>query len=170
MIPFTARALSFPTICPLLLPLQPMLLTCRRRCWTSLYTDGLLSSAYRRPYSTKQQRPYALNIGISYAGKPPYSKQKASKAHFPKESPIVKWRDQTLAGAVGQYKNAGEDFFFTQSVRFGFLLCTSMTYSSLLPDEGKLGIQSIQSLYTHCLTRTQGVAFGVADGVGGAFI
>lgn len=63
--------------------------------------------------TTQTQRPYTLRLATSYAGKP--AEGRVPKAKFPKDSPIGNWKNAMLLDAVGQSKDAGEDFFFTQS-------------------------------------------------------
>ncbi|KAJ7449806.1 phosphatase 2C-like domain-containing protein [Mycena latifolia] len=103
----------------------------------------------RRHYSLLQ-RPYTFHIATDWAGKPAHPDIPRPKLSFPLDSPIVSWRDQSLARLSvhpGQPPSPGEDFF----------LCTNMRNNSVLPSTPLL----------RSLTTVQGVSLGVADGVGG---
>ncbi|CAE6447712.1 unnamed protein product [Rhizoctonia solani] len=86
---------------------------------------------------TAPRRPYKVEIGVSFAGKPALDAQQLPKKKtiaFSRDHPIAQWRDSLLKWENKQLRSrsAGEDFFYvTQSIN------------------------------------NSGVSLGIADGVGG---
>ncbi|KAJ3571893.1 hypothetical protein NP233_g3464 [Leucocoprinus birnbaumii] len=114
-------------------------------------TDRRLSTV------TSPPRPYAFHIGASWAGKLQRDLDPRFKIPFPKEGPIGSWRDETLSRSKGvKSLDAGEDFLFVQEMRNGSVCAFQMN-----------------SLFHRLILNfvlpaaVEGVAFGVADGVGG---
>ncbi|KAF5373902.1 hypothetical protein D9758_000574 [Tetrapyrgos nigripes] len=107
---------------------------------------------------------YRFHLATSWAGKPDLAEDRGMiKVPFPKESVIGMWRDQMLRRDVSGKrrkpslaKDAGEDFFFVQEMQNASVGMHSFS--------ARLVILSCYYL-SHCIL--QGIAFGVADGVGG---
>ncbi|KAG6818125.1 hypothetical protein H0H87_000030 [Tephrocybe sp. NHM501043] len=105
---------------------------------------------FTRCMSSAPLRPYKFHIGASWAGK---NLSKGLKAPpFPADSEIGAWRDQTLSRPKGiDSTSAGQDFLFVQPV-----------------DAKQFGTRSFAFVCCGGLMESvQGIAFGVADGVGG---
>jgi protein phosphatase PTC7 len=121
--------------------------------------------------------PYRFHVGASWAGKPPDARPAADKAAFkpfPKDSLIGQWRDRTLSRPKSVAStNAGEDFLFVQEVcrdllpAFpGFLFHSIDNFDQMRSQSVGTHLTPGWKVILHYLT-IQGVALGVADGVGG---
>ncbi|KAG8749075.1 hypothetical protein FRC12_013580 [Ceratobasidium sp. 428] len=65
------------------------------------------------------RRPYKIEVGVSFAGKPPSKLQgqpKRKTVAFPDDHPITQWRNAQLQWEAKRLKieTAGEDFFYAQ--------------------------------------------------------
>ncbi|KAG9105041.1 hypothetical protein FRC06_000014 [Ceratobasidium sp. 370] len=65
------------------------------------------------------RRPYKIEVGVSFAGKPPLKSQgqpKRKTIAFPDDHPIAQWRNAQLRWEPKRLKidSAGEDFFYVQ--------------------------------------------------------
>lgn len=74
-----------------------------------------------RNVSTETIRPYKFHVGASWLAKPTDRAVRKSASPYPADSPIGRWRDETLAKgsafASASASGAGEDFFYIQDVR-----------------------------------------------------
>ncbi|KAH7914666.1 phosphatase 2C-like domain-containing protein [Hygrophoropsis aurantiaca] len=138
-----------------------------RRTLPSINQRAHFPQQYSSISSEPLSRPYKFHIGVSWAGKPPDPKVKPLKhPRFAAESPIGRWRDEMLVRpkhAVNLAKSAGEDFFYIADMRnqsVGKLAsqsCTIPNSSLFLSSPSGRALSPL----------IQGIAFGVADGVGG---
>ncbi|KAF8605232.1 hypothetical protein BDV93DRAFT_490502 [Ceratobasidium sp. AG-I] len=92
------------------------------------------------------RRPYKIEVGVSFAAKPPLEykgRPKRRTVAFPADHPIAKWRDALLQWKPKRIitDSAGEDFFFVEQVTF--------------------------ASYVYQMRNKSGVSLGVSDGVGG---
>lgn len=72
---------------------------------------------------TTPRRPYKIEVGVSFAAKPPLEYQgrpKRKTVAFPSDHPIARWRDALLQWKPKRIitDSAGEDFFFVEQVAF----------------------------------------------------
>ncbi|QRV72829.1 protein phosphatase [Ceratobasidium sp. AG-Ba] len=78
-----------------------------------------LPSIVRRCVHTAARRPYNIEVGVSFAGKPSLKAQvqpKRKTVAFPDNHPIAQWRNAQLKWENRRLKidSAGEDFFYVQ--------------------------------------------------------
>ncbi|VDB82957.1 unnamed protein product [Peniophora sp. CBMAI 1063] len=77
------------------------------------------SISWVRYASSDATRPYQFHVGASWLAKPADRATRKNTTPFAPESPIGKWRDETLTlgGPSSSRKGAGEDFFYIQDMR-----------------------------------------------------
>jgi len=116
--------------------------------------------------------PFTFHVGASFAGKPTSDMQRRARSRhpgFPEDHPLGRWRDAMLARpkAVRSF-HAGEDFYFVQQVRHPNCIRATISHVPLLSDAWCFGRYAhIRASQTWKADSIQGMALGVADGVGG---
>lgn len=126
-----------------------------------------------RHYSVENSlpRPYRFHVGASWAGKPRDRRAPPLLVKpFSPDSEIGRWRDVQLSRHYSPYgSHIGEDFFYIQEVSSHWCLDCLFNLTHAFLDAKPVGTSNHD---IHCFTLTetalfQGVAFGIADGVGG---
>ena len=131
-----------------------------------------ITAATRRCYSTTQ-RPFKFHVGVSFLGKPQQRDDKYTPGQVFPDGPLKEWRDHALTWSKGLLStSAGHDFYFVQEVRAPSSLSKRWLNSLPISDAEAVGRYALLILrrtfaFSDCLAFAQGLAFGVADGVGG---